>query len=51
MAHYLFQCSYTPEAWATQLKNPQNRDVTPVLEAFGGLFVGFVRETLARLAD
>ena len=42
MAHYLFQCSYTPEAWAAQISNPQNRvkAVAPVLESFGGRFVG-----------
>jgi uncharacterized protein with GYD domain len=41
MAHFLFQCSYTPEAWASQLKNPQNRieAVGPVLEKLGGRFV------------
>ena len=40
MAHYLFQLAYTPEAWAAQLKNPQNRieAVTPVLERLGGRF-------------
>ncbi len=32
MAHYLFQCAYTPEAWATMVKNPQNR-----LEAVGSV--------------
>ena len=42
MAHYLFQCSYTPEAWRAQLKNPQNRmeAVAPVLEKLGGRWVG-----------
>src|SRR6266511_1056635 len=40
MAHYLFQLAYTPEAWAAQLKNPQNRIevVTPMLERLGGRF-------------
>ena len=42
MAYYLFQCAYTPEAWATFIKNPQNRAdaVAPVLEQMGGRFVG-----------
>ena len=40
MARYLFQLSYTPEAWAAQLQNPQNRieAVTPALERLGGRF-------------
>jgi uncharacterized protein with GYD domain len=34
MPHYLVQLAYTPEAWAAQLKNPQNRvdAVRPALE-------------------
>ncbi len=38
MAHYLFQCSYTPEAWASLVQNPQNRmdAVRPVVEGLGG---------------
>ena len=41
MAYFLFQCSYTPEAWASQIKNPQNRidAVGPVLDKLGGRFV------------
>jgi uncharacterized protein with GYD domain len=41
MAYYLFQCSYTPEAWRAQIENPQNRmeAVQPVLEQLGGRFV------------
>ena len=41
MAYFLFQCSYTPEAWASQIKNPQDRmeAVSPVLEKLGGRFV------------
>ena len=40
MARYLFQASYTPEAWAAQVKNPQNRveAVRPVVESLGGKF-------------
>jgi len=38
MAHFLFQVSYTPQAWATLLKNPHNRIdvVRPVLQKLGG---------------
>ncbi len=38
MAHYLFQCSYTAEAWASLVQNPRNRldAVRPVVEALGG---------------
>ena len=41
MAYFLFQCSYTPEAWAAQIRNPQDRvkAVGPVLEQLGGRFV------------
>ena len=40
MAHYLVQLGYTPEAWAAQLKNPQNRVnvVRPLLEGLGARF-------------
>jgi uncharacterized protein with GYD domain len=38
VARYLFQLAYTPESWAAQLKNPQNRieAVTPIIEGLGG---------------
>ena len=38
MAHYLFQVSYTPQAWATLIKNPHDRIevVRPVLRKLGG---------------
>ena len=38
MPHYLFQISYTGEAWATQIRNPQNRvdAIRPVVESLGG---------------
>src|SRR5690242_12773770 len=38
MAHYLMQVAYTPEAWASMVKNPQNRveAVRPVIEKLGG---------------
>jgi uncharacterized protein with GYD domain len=40
VAHYLVQLAYTPEAWAAQLKNPQNRNevVRPALEKVGARF-------------
>jgi uncharacterized protein with GYD domain len=40
MAHYLVQLAYTQEAWAGQLKNPQNRVdiVRPLLEKLGARF-------------
>jgi uncharacterized protein with GYD domain len=40
MAHYLFQASYTSEAWATQVSHPQNRIdvIRPVIERLGGHF-------------
>ena len=41
MAHYLIQAAYTPEAWASLLKNPQDRTqvLKPVLDKLGGRFV------------
>jgi uncharacterized protein with GYD domain len=43
MPHYLCQFAYTPESWAAQVKNPQNRIETvgrAATEAAGGKFVG-----------
>ncbi len=42
MPHFLAQLAYTPEAWATQLRSPQNRieQVRPALEKVGGRFEG-----------
>jgi uncharacterized protein with GYD domain len=43
MPMYMYQAAYTPESWAAQLKNPQNRVETvgrKVCEAVGGKFVG-----------
>jgi uncharacterized protein with GYD domain len=38
MARYLFQASYTSDAWAAQVNNPQNRMevIRPVIERLGG---------------
>jgi uncharacterized protein with GYD domain len=40
MARYLVQASYTPESWAAQLENPQDRRqvVEPLLQRLGGRF-------------
>ena len=38
MPYYLVQTAYTPEAWATMIKNPQDRIalVRPAIESVGG---------------
>ena len=43
MAKYLFQATYTSEAWAAQLQSPQNRVevIRPVIEGLGGRIEGF----------
>jgi uncharacterized protein with GYD domain len=43
MSYYMYQGAYTPESWAAQLKNPQNRLETvarAACEAVGGKYVG-----------
>lgn len=42
MPYYLIQAAYTAEAWATMVKNPQNRieAVRPVVEKLGGRIEG-----------
>lgn len=43
MALYMYQAAYTPDSWAAQLKNPQNRAEEvgrAVCEAAGGKLVG-----------
>src|SRR5271154_5401275 len=43
MPLYMYQAAYTPESWAAQLKNPQNRIETvgrQACEAVGGKMVG-----------
>ena len=43
MPIYMWQASYTPESWAAQLKNPQNRLESigrPACEAAGGKLIG-----------
>ena len=58
MALYMYQAAYTPESWAAQLKNPQNRVEAvgrAVCEAVGGKLVGgwlcFVEYDLVIVAD
>jgi uncharacterized protein with GYD domain len=43
MPRYLIRVSYTPEAWATLVKNPQNRReaIRPVIDALGGKLEAF----------
>ena len=43
MSLYMYQAAYTPESWAAQLKNPQNRAETvgrALCEAAGGKCLG-----------
>ena len=43
MPIYMYQAAYTPESWAAQLKNPQNRVETvgrQACESAGGKLVG-----------
>jgi hypothetical protein len=42
MAYYLYQAAYTPEAWAAQIKNPQDvqQGVQAMMEQNGGQACG-----------
>jgi len=43
MPLYMYQAAYTPESWAAQIKNPQNRVEAvgqKVCQAVGGKYVG-----------
>lgn len=42
MAYYLIQVTYTQEAWAAMVHNPQSRRdaIRPVIEKLGGSIVG-----------
>src|ERR1700687_4725831 len=58
MPIYMYQAAYTPESWAAQLKNPQNRVESvgrQACEAVGGKLVGgwycFGDYDLALIAD
>ena len=49
MPLYMYQVAYTPESWAAQLKNPQNRIETvgrQACEAVGGKLVGIASATM-----
>ena len=43
MALYMVQFAYTPEAWATLVKNPQDRSAAAreALQKLGGRLIGF----------
>ena len=43
MAYYMIQTSFTADAWAAMLKNPQNRanQVRPMIEKLGGKLEGY----------
>ena len=43
MPYYLVQAAYTPDAWAAQAKNPQDRAeaLRPAVEALGGKLQSF----------
>jgi uncharacterized protein with GYD domain len=43
MAYYMYQASFTPEAWAKMVREPQNREaaIRPTIEKLGGRVVGY----------
>jgi uncharacterized protein with GYD domain len=43
MAFYMFQGAYTPEAWVSMTKNPQDRSVvlTELIQKLGGKLISF----------
>ncbi|HEX6318088.1 MAG TPA: GYD domain-containing protein [Burkholderiales bacterium] len=43
MAYYMHQVSFTAEAWAKMIHEPQNREtaIRPTLEKLGGRLVGY----------
>jgi len=43
MAYYMHQVSFTAEAWANMIREPQNREtaIRPALEKLGGRLVGY----------
>ena len=46
MPHYLIQAAYTSDAWASMVKNPQDRAeaIRPVIERLGGkLIAAYIR--------
>ncbi len=57
MPHYLIQATYTPEAWAALVKNPQSRAeaVRPIIEGLGGkllsIYLAFGEYDVVGLAE
>ncbi len=57
MPHYLIQAAYTPETWATMVKNPQSRAeaVRPIIEGLGGkllsIYLAFGEYDVVGLAE
>lgn len=57
MPHYLIQASYTPEAWAAMVREPQDRAaaIRPVIEGLGGklhaFFFAFGESDVVLLAE
>ena len=43
MAYYMFQASFTSEAWAKMVQEPQNREqsIRPMIEKLGGKLIGY----------
>ena len=43
MALYMFQASFTSEAWAKMVGEPQNREqaIRPMIEKLGGKLIGY----------
>jgi uncharacterized protein with GYD domain len=55
--HYLIEAAYTPETWATMVKNPQSRAeaVRPIIEGLGGkllsIYLAFGEYDVVGLAE
>ncbi len=43
MTYYMFQASFTPDAWAKMVRQPQNREAAmrPTFEKLGGQLIGY----------
>src|SRR4051812_435246 len=43
MAQYMFQVSFTADAWSKMVKEPQNREqaIRPTIEKLGGKLIGY----------
>jgi hypothetical protein len=52
MAQYMYQVSFTAEAWSKMVKEPQNREaaIRPVIEKLGGKLLGYWSVAAASLA-